>query len=162
MAENVRKAVRDILTNYLETNKYRKTSERYEILDAAYSIGGQFAMDDLDKLLAEERHFPVSRATLYNAMTLFMEMRLIIRHRFQGRTMYEACYANTAHCHQVCTVCGTTTEIVSAEITKTVQNMRLKRFRMDGYTMYIYGVCSRCQAMITRKNNKRKVKKLES
>ena len=83
MKENVRVTVRNILTSYLEQNNLRKTPERFAILDAVYSINGHFTLDELgDKLNTEDR-FPVSRATLYNTLRLFMALRLVIRHRFQ-------------------------------------------------------------------------------
>ena len=28
--------------------------------------------------------------------------------------------------------------------------MHMKRFRKDGFTLYIYGICSTCQAKMTR------------
>lgn len=85
MKESVRTTVRQILTNYLEMNNHRKTPERYAILDAVYDINGHFTLEELSDKLAEENKFPVSRATLYNTLKLFMELRLVIRHRFQDR-----------------------------------------------------------------------------
>ncbi|MBO4811842.1 MAG: transcriptional repressor [Prevotella sp.] len=154
--KGVLQAVERILDNYLEMNNHRKTPERYAILKAVYSIGSHFTLDELGQKLAEDDRFPVSRATLYNTLNLFMELRLVIRHRFQGTTKYEACYAGDSHCHQICTVCGKVTEVKSPEIAETIENMRLKRFRKDGFSLYIYGICSTCQASITRKLKKNK------
>ena len=150
MKESVRTIVRQILNNYLEMNNRRKTPERYAILEAVYDINGHFTLEELSDKLTEENKFPVSRATLYNTLKLFMELRLVIRHRFQGQTKYEACYDNNSHSHQICTVCGKVTEIKSPQISETIANMHLKRFRKDGYSLYIYGICSTCQAKITR------------
>jgi Fur family ferric uptake transcriptional regulator len=150
------KAVEHILDSYLEMNNHRKTPERYAILKAVYSIDGHFTLDELGAKLKEEYRFLVSRATLYNTINLFMELRLVIRHRFQGSTKYEACYADNSHCHQICTVCGRVTEVKSPEIAEAIEKMHLKRFRKDGFTLYIYGICSTCQAAITRKNKKHK------
>jgi Fur family ferric uptake transcriptional regulator len=154
-------SVERILDNYLEMNNHRKTPERYAILRAVYNIGGHFTLDELGERLAEEYKFPVSRATLYNTLNLFMELRLVIRHRFQGTTKYEACYADNNHCHQICTVCGKVTEVKAPEITKAVDEMHLKRFRKDGFTIYIYGICSSCQAAITRKSKKTNINENE-
>ncbi len=162
MKDNVKERVREILDSYLETVDHRKTPERYAILDAVYSIGGHFSLEDLGVKLEEEYKFRVSRATLYNTMRLFIELRLVIRHRFQGGTKYEACYDNANHCHQICTNCGKVTEITSPEINDAINNMKLKRFRKDGFTLYIYGVCSACQSKLTRKRmaeQKERIKK---
>lgn len=159
MKDSVKASVKQILTNYLELNNHRKTPERYAILDAVYSTGGHFTLDELGDKLTDEFHFPVSRATLYNTLKLFMELRLVIRHRFQGATKYEACYDNNSHSHQICTVCGKVSEFKSPEIDAAIANMHLKRFRKDGFSLYVYGICSACQAKITRqKINKAKQK----
>jgi len=157
--ESVINAVERILDNYLEMNNHRKTLERYTILRAIYSINGHFTLEELNEKLLREMNFHVSRATMYNTLNLFMELRLVIRHRFQGSTRYEACYDNASHCRQICTMCGKVMEIKSSEISIAVENMHTKRFRKDGFTLYVYGVCSTCQARITkRKKQKKEIK----
>jgi Fur family ferric uptake transcriptional regulator len=156
--EETYSAVVQILDNYLEMNNHRKTPERYAILRAVYSMDGHFTIDELGAKLAENDKFPVSRATLYNTLNLFMELRLVIRHRFQGTTKYEACRSDNNHCHQICTVCGKVTEVKTPEVTEAIEQIHLKRFRKDGYTLYIYGICSSCQANITRQKKKIKTK----
>ena len=169
MKESVIAAVERLLDNYLEMNNHRKTPERYTILRAIYSMNGHFTLEELKARLVQEMDFPVSRATLYNTLNLFMSLRLVVRHRFQGSTKYEACYDNQSHCHQICTMCGRVTEVKSPEIIAAVDNMHLKRFRKDGFTLYVYGVCSTCQTKMTRRkktsknavksNNKNKTEK---
>ena len=154
MKENVKETVRNILTSYLEQHHLRKTPERFAILDAVYDTNNHFTLEELGEKLNEEERFPVSRATLYNTLKLFMELRLVIRHRFQGTTKYEACYDNNSHCHQICTVCGKVSEFKSAKINDAISALHLKRFRKDGYTLYVYGICSTCQAKITRQRSR--------
>lgn len=159
MKDHVKASVKQILTSYLELNNHRKTPERYAILDAVYSMNGHFTLEQLGDRLCEDFHFPVSRATLYNTLRLFMELRLVIRHSFQGSTKYEACYDNGSHSHQICTVCGKVTEFKSPEIDAAIAGMHLKRFRKDGFSLYVYGICSTCQARITKQRiNKEKQK----
>jgi Fur family ferric uptake transcriptional regulator len=159
MNESVKTAVEQILNSYLEMNNHRKTPERYAILNAVYSMEGHFTLDELGNKLSMEYKFPVSRATLYNTLNLFLELRLVIRHRFQGATKYEACYDNNSHCHQMCTVCGKVDEVNSPEIVEAISNLHLNRFRKDGFTLYIYGICSICQGKITRQRNREENKK---
>ena len=160
MKDRVIAAVERILDSYLEMNNHRKTPERYAILRAVYETDGHFTLDELGEKLVKEYKFLVSRATLYNTLNLFMELRLVIRHRFQGTTKYEACYDSDSHCHQMCTVCGKVTEIRSPEVAEAIDMLHLKRFRKDGFTLYIYGICSTCQARQTRMKNA--TKKLKS
>ena len=159
MKESVIVAVERLLDNYLEMNNHRKTPERYTILRAIYSINGHFTLEELKARLTQEMDFPVSRATLYNTLNLFMSLRLVVRHRFQGSTRYEACYDNQSHCHQICTMCGKVTEVKSPEIIAAVENMHLKRFRKDGFTLYVYGMCSTCQTKMTKRKKTTTAKK---
>ena len=161
MKEAVIKSVTRILDNYLEMTRHRKTPERYTILRAIYNHKGHFTLEELKAALEEKYNFPVSRATLYNTLNLFMEIRLVMRHRIQNSTKYEAFYGNSNHCHQICTSCGKVTEVSSPEIVEAVSNLSLKRFRKDGFNLYIYGMCSSCQAKITRKRRQENKLKTE-
>ena len=161
MKEAVIKSVTRILDNYLEVTHHRKTPERYTILHAIYNYKGHFTLEELKEQLAEKYGFPVSRATPYNTLNLFLEIRLVMRHRLQGSTKYEAYYGNNNHCHQICTLCGKVTEIASPEVVSAIDNIRLKRFRKDGFNLYVYGVCSTCQAKMTRKRRQEKKLKTE-
>ena len=161
MKEDIKVAVKNILTGYLELNKHRKTPERFTILDAVYSTTDHFTLEELGEKLAKEYNFPVSRATLYNTLKLFIELRLVVRHRFQATTKYEACYDNNSHSHQICTLCGKVTEVKSPQIDKMISNLRTKRFRKDGFTLYIYGICSTCQAKLTREAAKAAKEKIK-
>jgi Fur family ferric uptake transcriptional regulator len=158
--EAIKRKVRIVLDNYLEHNKHRKTPERYAILDAVYSIDGHFTLEELGDLL-EKRSFRVSRATLYNTMKLFIELRLVIRHRFIGQTKYEGCYKNQNHIHQVCTICGNVDEIQSPEIVNAIKATKYYRFRKDGFTLYIYGVCAKCRQKLARQRKKQQPEKQE-
>ena len=156
MTEKNQAKVREILDHYLECNHHRKTPERYAILEAVYSIEGHFTLEELDAELAR-RNFRVSRATLYNTMHLFIELRLVMKHSLVDGPKYEACCFGDGHIHQVCSMCGSVTEINAPVVTAAINDIKLSRFRKDAYALYIYGVCSACQAKITRRktiNNK--------
>ena len=90
MKRDIRKAVRQKLDDYLETNNLRKTPERYAILDAVFSLRGHFSMEELDEYLTTN-NFRVSRATLYNNLRLFKKLRFVVCHRLQNGTRYESC-----------------------------------------------------------------------
>ena len=150
MKDNVKVTVKNILTGYLELNKHRKTPERFTILDAVYSTTGHFSLEELGEMLVRDYNFPVSRATLYNTLKLFIELRLVVRHRFQNTTKYEACYDNNSHCHQICTMCGKVTEVKSQQVTEAIEQLPTRRFRKDGFTLYVYGICSTCQQRMRR------------
>ena len=154
MSEKMKAQAREILDQYLESNLHRKTPERYAILDAVFSMRGHFTLEELGAAL-ERKNFRVSRATLYNTIHLFLELRLVVRHSLVDGTKYEASSSNENHVHQVCAVCGRVTEVQAPLVTAAINETRLQRFRKDAFVLYIYGVCSICQAKITRlRNNK--------
>lgn len=153
MDKQAKEDVRQILTAYLETNNRRKTPERFAILDAVYSMRGHFTLNELSNYLVAH-NFRVSRATLYSTIKLFYELRLVIPHHLQEGTMYEACYKNGDHIHQICTVCGKVIEVKSPELMEVLDEIKLKRFRKNAFSLYIYGICSSCQARITRLKGK--------
>ena len=160
MKENIKIAARRVLDSYLETNHHRKTAERYAILDAVFGMERLFSIDELGEYLARG-NFIVSRATLYNTMRLFIDLRIVVRLNLGNTTMYQASLNQSSHCHQVCTVCGKITEINSSSILKAVENTRLKRFRKESFSLYVYGVCSACQAKMTRKKSIERKSKVE-
>jgi Fur family ferric uptake transcriptional regulator len=150
MRENIKATVKNILTAYLELNKHRKTPERFTILDAVYSMNGHFSLEELGDKLTNEYNFPVSRATLYNTLRLLLKLRLVVCHRFQSTTKYEACFDNNSHCHQICTMCGKVTEVKSQGVIDAINKMPTRRFHKDGFTLYVYGICSSCQTRLRR------------
>lgn len=155
--DNAKASARKTLDSYLETNNHRKTPERYAVLDAVYDIDGHFTLDELEERLRGEARFPVSRGTLYNALRLFTELHLVVRHSLGTVAKYEACRPNDSHCHEICTVCGRMTELHSAAMDKAIGELPLGGFHGDGYSLYIYGVCPDCQAKAAREDNKKKI-----
>lgn len=159
MSEEAKAAARERLTAYLDSARMRKTPERFTILNAAYDFDGCFTLSELDARLRGEMRFPVSRATLYNAMRLFIRIGLMARHSVHGDTVYEACIDVTGHCRQICVVCGKTCEVKAPGVARAMEDIRLKRFRRKTYMIYVYGVCSSCEARMTRMARKAKSKK---
>lgn len=154
----MKQKVKAALDHYLESRKMKKTPERYAVLSAVYDFDRPFSLADLDRRLSE-CYIKVSKATLYSALRLFVQARLVVRHTFPDGIYYEAEKGGRNYCHQVCSVCGKTTEFSSPEINAAIDNAKLKRFRKDGYSLYIYGVCTTCQTRLSRQLNSERKKK---
>jgi len=153
--DNVKEAVRKIFTEYLETNKHRKTPERFAILDTIYSIDGHFDIEKLYVLMAEQEKFRVSRATLYNTIILLMDAKLVIKHLFGNSSQYEKSFNIETHHHLICTQCSKVSELQDDTLKNQIINSKLNRFQMSHYSLYIYGTCNKC----ARANKRKKTSK---
>lgn len=158
MEENIKESVKQMLTEYLKKNGHRKTPERYAILDTIYSIKGHFDIDMLYKYMETEGNFRVSRATLYNTIILLVDANLVIKHQFGSSSQYERAYNNGTHHHMICTECGKVTEFLDDRLKQAVGETKLRRFTASHYSLYIYGVCSKCANAKRKKMNNIKSK----
>lgn len=141
--EALRIQVKDEFTKYLTLRKHRKTSERYAILDHIYTIKGHFNIDSLYKSM-HEIGFLISRATIYNTVELLLDCGLVVRHQFGANaSQYERAYGNENHSHIICTDCGEVRESQDPIMNKTTFK-KIKKFTVSYYSMYIYGICSKC------------------
>lgn len=148
---DVQDTVKQIFTEYLNANGHRKTPERFAILDTIYSIDGHFDIDSLYSLMLDTKKFRVSRATLYNTIDLLINARLVIKHQFTNSSQYEKSYNRETHHHQICTQCGKVTEFQDQDLQEAIEQCKLSRFSQSHYSLYIYGLCSKCQRANKRK-----------
>ena len=138
-----------IFSEYLKENKCRRTPERFAILDAIYSINGSFEIKELMEHLEESIKFRVSRATIYNTITMLIKANLVTHHQFGTVSKYEKCYG-TGKIHTICTKCGKVTEINNISLTDTI-TANIKRFHSTHHSLYIYGFCNKCQLALKRR-----------
>lgn len=143
---------REVLTQYMLEKRFRKTPERYALLEAAYTIGEQFTVDTLQIFVANK--LPLSRVTVYNNLELFVKAGLVVKHPTPGLVKYEVCYAQKTHHKLLCTICGTTTEFLDDTISDFIMQKRFKKFHSNNCSVTIFGICSRCQAKINRERKK--------
>lgn len=155
--QKLKKQVKDEFMDYLTLRKHRKTPERFAILEHIYSVKGHFDMDSLYKSMIDV-NFRVSRATLYNTIDLLLDCGLVVKHQFGGNiSKYERAYGNENHDHIICTSCGEVWESKNGNLFTPAQQKKIKKFTVSYYSMYIYGICSKCshsKKMELRKLNK--------
>lgn len=132
----------EIFTRFLERKKLRKTSERFAILEKAWSMQVHFDVDTLYKSL-EQDAYHVSLATVYNTVDLLVDCGLLRKHQFSSQqAQYEVSHGS--HFHLLCTECGKVREVDATDIISQVMSHRYRAFTAEYFSGSVYGVCSAC------------------
>lgn len=150
--KDIQQTIKDHLTRYLVQNGMRCTPERYAILRTIYEQKGPFTVDDLYELLDDSYH--VSRVTIYSALDLFVRIGLVLRYPSTSIERYEKCYGVRDHFKQICTYCGRVTDFRSQIVVNSLLMTPYTRFRPEFFSVSVYGICSKCQAKLTRQQKK--------
>ncbi|MFV0472348.1 MAG: Fur family transcriptional regulator [Paludibacteraceae bacterium] len=143
--ENTYENIKNIFTEYLIEHKHRKTPERYHILQEIYEYSGHFNAETLYLIMTDK--YRVSLATIYNTLELLLDCNLIIKHQFGEQVAeYEKNFGANTHHHLVCTKCGYIKEFSEKSIRTAVQSKKFAGFTPSHYSLYIYGICKKCQS----------------
>lgn len=138
--------IKTLFQTYLKQNGLRDTYERRTVADALNDCAEHFDLDQLS-LIIETKGGHVSRATLYNTITLLLKAELIRRQQFaHGRVLYECVnrLPSGNQLHLVCTDCGKITDVRSSAVIKEISGMKFGSFVPDYVSLTVYGLCSRC------------------
>ncbi|MDR1407147.1 MAG: transcriptional repressor [Tannerella sp.] len=134
-----------IFREYLMEQGLRITTERKTILEHICRVHGHFDVDMLREML-EEDNFHVSKASIYNTIELLMNACLVVRHQFSTQVVqYELKSAAMGHHHVICSYCGAVREIRCDAVARLVKDVKITRFSYEYYSLYIYGMCSKCR-----------------
>lgn len=146
---------KDLFTEFLKKNRCRKTPERYAVLEHIYRSEGHFTAESLYREMQGE--YRVSRATVYNTLELLAQSQLVVKHRFGTQeARYEKAFGDKLHHHLVCIDCGKVKEFTDKSIRTAIQAKRFAYFEPCYYTLYVYGLCSRCKQKRRRSDENQK------
>jgi len=139
------------LRAYLHDRGLRYSAERLEILECIRSMERLFSPEELFEAVSERQNFRLSRATVYNNLHVFESVGLVQRVLLEGNVRYDRGWHGNCSTRLVCRKCQKTVDCHDDRLDRLVPDMKMKRFRMEGFTLYVYGLCSRCAQIEKRK-----------
>jgi Fur family transcriptional regulator, ferric uptake regulator len=151
--DNIVKEVLSIFSTHLENNSYRKTPERFAILEEIYRRDDHFDAEAL-YIHMKNQNYRVSRATVYNTLELLVTCDLVKKHQFgKNLAQYEKSYGYKQHDHVICVDCSKVVEFCDPRV-QQIKNMvgELLNFEITHHALNLYGICGNC--LLQRERNK--------
>ena len=143
---NIDKATEQ-LRSYLTEHGLKHTPERYTIMTAACRLQ-HFTIDELRNALTE---LSISRATIYNTLSLLENARLVqkLDKEFGVRTaQYEWVHNSDSSVQMICTKCGRVSPVKDSTISRMLADKRWSNFVPHHFSLYVFGQCKVCRKKV--------------
>jgi len=143
-ADDIYRHALERVNAYVSEHRMRRTHEREVILQKACAL----RCFSVEQLQAELTDITISRATIYNALSLFTKAGVLHRldKEFGVRAgQYEVTQAEASHIQVICTRCGRVSEVRDTSINRMLADKRFTNFNPSRFSLYVYGVCKVCR-----------------
>jgi Fur family ferric uptake transcriptional regulator len=145
--ENILQQGEQQLRSYLTEHGMKHTPERYSIMATACRLQ-HFTIDELRASLTE---LSISRATIYNTLSLLEDARLVqkLDKEFGVRTaQYEWVQDSESTVQIVCTKCGRISPVKDSTISRMLADKRWSNFVPHHFSLYMFGQCKVCRRKV--------------
>jgi len=141
--DTVIKNAKGIFEDFLVKNNYRKTSERFYVIDELYILDEHIDVDGL-YLIMKNKNYSISRATIYNTLDLLVDCGLAVKHQFGDKSaLYEQALTYKHHDHLVCNQCAKIKEFSDPKIEEIKKSIGgALGSSITNHSLVLYGDCS--------------------
>lgn len=138
-------------TAFLEKGNYRRTPERFAVLNAALTFSAPFTADDLYQSTLVGG-FRVSKSSVYSHLELFIKAGVMCRFFNEGLNQLQYTRkSDVKFIHLVCLHCGKVKTVKDMELAEELHAKRYTAFTEQYRLLCVNGVCNSCARNLKKK-----------
>lgn len=131
----------------LQERGLRLTPQRAAVCEVVFGCPGHICAEHiLEAVTARHPHLKMNKTTVYRALDLLLELKLVTEHRCaDGRAQYEPARRGR-HSHLICRQCGELLELDERTVASLRETLRATHgFQAELESYPIFGLCASCR-----------------